>query len=202
MAFWKDEESSQIVNLEKGSKHTYESDLLSNTDTKSNSNCSEYLPTSDNESITSETSVRSETSSMFPPLIKIHPKTYHIKKIILTKTGSMMKFDDNNDDIETLEDNDENLENDDEIYDGDNENGNSDNDDIYNLSSPLYDSDSNDRFEKLKFLWKLQNQNNDDNDTDENYLNNDDKTTANDDVDKITVEEIRAQLNDTSDEDI
>ena len=85
VSFWKDEESSQIVNLEKGSKHTYESDLLSNTDTKSNSNCSEYLPTSDNESITSE------TSGMFPPLIKIHPKTYHIKKIILTKTGSMRK---------------------------------------------------------------------------------------------------------------
>ena len=188
VSFWKDEHSSQIINLDKTSKHTYESDsdLLSNTD---KSDCSEYFPETD-ESITSEHSVKSidsDTAKLFPPFKKIHPKLYSIKKIILTKTGSMMKS----------ENNDENLENDDEIYDGDNENGNSDNDDIYNLSSPLYDSDSNDRFEKLTLLWKLQNQNND-----ENYLNNDEKTTANDNVDKITVDEIRAQLNDTSDENI
>ena len=83
MKFWKDEESSQIVDiLEKGSEHVSESDMLSNTDTNSNSDYSEYLPTlSDNESITSNTSIKSETSGMFPPLIKIHPETYHIKHI-------------------------------------------------------------------------------------------------------------------------
>ena len=85
--FWKDEESSLIVDiLEKGSENAYESDMLSNTDTNSNSNCSEYLPTtsSDNESIKSDTdneSIKSDTSGMFPPLIKIHPGTYHIKKL-------------------------------------------------------------------------------------------------------------------------
>ena len=182
VSFWKDEHSSQI--LDKTSKHTYESDsdLLSNTD---KSDCSEYFPETD-ESITSEHSIKSidsDTAKLFPPFKKIHPKLYSLKKkIILTKTG--------------FKNNDENLENDDEIYDGDNENGNSDDDDIYNLSSPLYDSDSNDRFEKLTLLWKIQNQNND-----ENYLNNDENfTTANDNFDQITVDEIRSQFNDTSDE--
>ena len=102
-------------------------------------------------------------------------------------------FDDNNDDDENLENDDKNKN-----YDGDDENENSDNNYSYSPSSPLYDEDSKDRFEKLKFLLKLQNQNNPNlsNDTDENYLNDDDE---------ITADEIRAQLNDifnTSDEDI
>ena len=190
VSFWKDEHSYKI--LDKTSKHTYESDsddLLSNTD---KSDCSEYFPETD-ESITSEHSVKSidsDTAKLFPPFKKIHPKLYSLKKkIILTKTGFK-----NND--ENSENNDEDLGNDDEIYDGDNENGNSDDDDIYKLSSPLYDSDSNDRFDRLTLLWKIQNQNND-----ENYLNNDENfNTENDNFDQITVDEIRSHFNDTSDE--
>ena len=82
--FWKDEESTLILDiptLAKGSEYAYESDMLSNSDSGSDSNFSEYFPSSstDNESS------KSDTSGIFPSIPKIYPRTYKIKKIILRK---------------------------------------------------------------------------------------------------------------------
>ena len=185
--FWKDEESTLILDiptLAKGSEYAYESDMLSNSDSGSDSNFSEYFPSSstDNESS------KSDTSGIFPPILKIHPGTYHKKKIILRKTCPRINFEDDDKDENLDDDKDENLDVD--------KDENSDVD--YSPSTPVYDEDSKDRFEKLNILLKLQNQNNSnlDDDKAENHLY---------DEDEITSDEIRAQLNDiftTSDEDI
>ena len=184
VSFWGDEQSYKI--LDKISKHTYKSDsddLLSNTEKSE----SEYFPETESEteseSIISEqknsdSDSDSDTAKLFPPSKKLHPKLYQKKKIILTKINK------NND-----EDGENDSEDDDKIYDGDDEN---DDDNIYKLSSPLYDSDSNDRLHRLTLLYEIKKQNNDQNDltNDENFF------------DQITVDEIRSHFNNTSDDEI
>ena len=159
VSFWRDEHSYNI--LDKISKLDYKSDsdddLLSNTE-KSESEYfpekseSEYFPETESEteseSIISEqknSDSDSDTAKFFPTSKKLHPKLYQKKKIILTKINK------NND-----EDGENDSEDDDKIYDGDDEN---DDDNLYKVSSPLYDSDENDRLHRLTLLCEIKKQN-------------------------------------------
>ena len=159
--FWKDEESTLIIDIptlaNKGSECYYDTE---NSESEyaydSSMSDSEYFPSSssDNES-------KSDTSDIFPSIPKIYPRTYNKKRIILRKNYPRINLKNDNKDADQLNDvnKDENLDD-----------GHKDEDQLetispyqsygegianYGPSSPVYDEDEKDRFERFNISLGL-----------------------------------------------
>ena len=199
LKFCKDEETI-IIDIptlaQKGSECYYDTENSGSEDAyDSSTSDSEYFPSSssDNES-------KSDTSDIFPSIPKIYPRTYNKKKIILRKICPRINFknDDKDADLDVNKDEDFDVNKEDHLETILPHQSYGEKVADYSPSTPVYDEDEKDRFEKFNILLKLQNQNNsilDDNNKAEDYLY---------DKDEMTSDEIRTRLEDifTSDEDI
>ena len=206
LIFCKDEETQLIIDIptlaKKGSENYSDpensgSEYAHNLSTSD----SEYFPSSSNSS---DNESKSDTSDIFPSIPKIYPRTYNKKRIILRKNYPRINLKNDNKDADQLND----VNKDEDLDDG-----HKDEDQLetispyqsyregianYGPSTPVYDEDEKDRFERFNISLGLQdNSILDDDNKDEDQLDNGNK-------DEMTADEIRAMLEDifASDEDM